>query len=704
MNQAPQVPHTPGCPRCGNVPLSATPAPNGVIVDVCPRCNGLFLDYAEVNYFVRQGAMDPYYQSGLIQPRQSPIRCPKDGAPMWEGGLLRADLQVDECSHCRGLWFDNQELPKLQELSSTLSRMQPIAAHSFQPQAVMSQNRVQRYAAIASMPGLPNLFVRSFGVLLFLYALLFGFMVLLTTAGGVSPLIGMVLACGVIFVQYLVGPFFMDFTLRWFNNLRWVPYEQLPPHLSQFVLRLSAENGVKAPRIGIISDFTPNAFTYGHVPGNARVVITEGLMRVLEPAELEAVVAHELGHARHWDILVMTLASMIPFVFYYMFRIALDVGLRARRAAPPFLVVALASFLLYVFTTYVVLFISRSREYYADRFAGVVTGNPNALASSLVKIAYGLVAADPLVDQAPEAERARVRAKSQRLRAAQAMGIFDGSKAVNLAMASFRGPNAFSAQSMVAAMQWDLWNPWALFYELGSTHPLPARRIAALGKLAKHLNQQPLVEFNEKRPESFWDEFFVDLFFKLAPWTMMALGFAAVAGLGAVSGAAEAGLGLPVLGFGFGYVLRLLFSYRSGEFPETSVSALLSKIKVSEVRPVPATLRGRVIGRGIPGLIWCEDLVVQDKTGFMFLDYRQPLQLIEWVFGMFGAGRLIGQDIVVRGWYRRAPTPYLEIQSLETAEGERKRSYTVYAKWVFAALVISFGLFLELAWIATLMG
>ncbi len=700
MNQGPQTPFVPGCPRCGSVRLTATPAANGVLVDVCPRCNGVFLDHGEVNYFVRKGAMDPYYQGGLIAPRQSAIRCPKDGHSMWEGGLLRADLQVDECSHCRGLWFDNQELPKLQEMSSTLAGVQPIAPHSFQPQAA-SPNEVHRYAAIAALPGLPNLFIRSLGVLLFLYALLFAFMVVLTTAGGVTPLLGLVLACGTILVQYAIGPFFMDVTLRWFNSMRWVAYEELPPHLAQFVQGVCAQNGMKAPRVGIVQDLAPNAFTYGHVPGNARLVITEGLIRMLEPSELEAVVAHELGHAKHWDILVMTLASMIPFIFYYVFRLAFDIGLRARRAAPPFLVIALASFLLYVFTTYVVLFISRSREYYADRFGGVVTNNPNALASALVKIAYGLVAADPMVEQAPQHQRTSARAKSQRLRAAQAMGIFDGSKAVSLAMASFRGPNAFSSESMVAAMQWDLWNPWAFFYELGSTHPLPAKRISALGKLARHLNQPPLVEFNLKRPESFWDEFLVDVFFKLAPW-LFALGGLAVAGVAVALDAPESGVGLPVLGFGFGYVLRLLFAYRSGEFPDTSVGALLSKIKVSEVRPVPATLSGRIIGRGVPGLIWSEDLVLQDRSGFIFLDYRQPLRLLEWIFGVFGAGTLVGEDVVVRGWYRRSPTPYLEIRTLETLDGRKKRSYTIYAKWVFAAMVISLGLFLELAFLATL--
>ena len=80
---------------------------------------------------------------------------------------------------------------------------------------------------------------------------------------------------------------------------------------------------------------------------------------------------------------------------------------------------------------------------------------------------------------------------------------------------------------------------------------------------------------------------------------------------------------------------------------EMTVAALLKKIKVSNVRPVLASLKGKVIGRGVPGLIWSEDVVLQDETGFIFADYRQPLHMIELWIGLFRTDRFIGKDVAV---------------------------------------------------------
>ena len=105
-----------------------------------------------------------------------------------------------------------------------------------------------------------------------------------------------------------------------------------------------------------------------------------------------------------------------------------------------------------------------------------------------------------------------------------------------------------------------------------------------------------------------------------------------------------------------------------------SVTGLLHKVKVSNVRPVPARLRGTIIGKGVPGLIWSEDFVMRDATGILFLDYRQPLRIWEWLFGLFRAGDFTGKAVEVVGWFRRAPVPYLELKSI-TVDGVTRNSY-----------------------------
>ena len=121
-----------------------------------------------------------------------------------------------------------------------------------------------------------------------------------------------------------------------------------------------------------------------------------------------------------------------------------------------------------------------------------------------------------------------------------------------------------------------------------------------------------------------------------------------------------------------------------------NVSSLLKKVKVSGVRPVPCTIEGRLIGRGVPGLLWSEDFVLQDKSGIIFIDYRQPLAIWNFLFGLLRAGKYIGEDVKITGWYRRAPIPYVEIKALEATSG-KSNCYTFNVKIVFAIILIILG-------------
>lgn len=301
-----------------------------------------------------------------------------------------------------------------------------------------------------------------------------------------------------------------------------------------------------------------------------------------------------------------------------------------------------------------------------------------------MKIAYGLAAA--------RQEEAEEKGRSP-LRAMRALGIFDPQAALHLAAAGGRN---FSQGDVIEAMQWDLWNPWAGFYELSSTHPLPAKRIKALGDLSWHYQKRPLVNFSVKRPESYWDEFFTDLFIMILP---VLLPLAVLAFIGPKIVQDPSGIwkayGPMIAAFGSGSLIRTLFAYPGGPFPETSVASILKKVKVSAVRAVPIALKGRIIGRGIPGLIYSEDLVLQDETGFIFLDYRQPLRIIELLFGLFRIPGIIGEEVIVEGWYRRAPVPSVEMKRL-SYDGAIHRCYTYPAKLILSIFVLALGIGLML--------
>src|SRR5262249_38715578 len=145
-------------------------------------------------------------------------------------------------------------------------------------------------------------------------------------------------------------------------------------------------------------------------------------------------------------------------------------------------------------------------------------GNPNALASALVKIAYGLAA------QGGEAEEEGAKKdKKEKKRAGVevlgALNIFDRKAAVGLVMASSTGQDTAKLQveQVKGAMQWEMWNPWAGYYELHSTHPLVAKRLLHLGDQAAQMGQEPLVVFDRRRPESYWDDFLADLAIAVLP-------------------------------------------------------------------------------------------------------------------------------------------------------------------------------------------
>ena len=140
-------------------------------------------------------------------------------------------------------------------------------------------------------------------------------------------------------------------------------------------------------RSGLIHDGAQR-FPYGHHPGNMRIVITQGILDLLEPEEVEGVVAHEIGHGKNWDMLLMTVVQLVPLLLFFIYRSALRFGGRGKGKGYR-IAVAVSAYVLYIASEYVVLWFSRCREYYADRFAGNVTGNPGALASALVKIGYG---------------------------------------------------------------------------------------------------------------------------------------------------------------------------------------------------------------------------------------------------------------------------------------------------------------------------
>jgi len=526
-----------------------------------------------------------------------------------------------------------------------------------------------------SLLDLPNLFLRSLTTLAGLYAILGLVLITAVEYVDLAPSYALIFGGVIAFFQFVLGPFFMDFSLRLLYKIDWVNEKEIPEHLNKFLDRACVEQKIKKPRFGIIKDGSPQAFTYGHVPSNARIVISQGTIDLLDEDELEAVVAHEIGHAVNWDMLLMAVVQFVPLVLYYVYR-TLGKSSSDNKAKDA---IRIGAYVLYIICQYIVLWFSRTREYHADRFAGKITNKPHALSSALVKIAYGLASSDATSAKSSEKEDSEEEGNSSsKLDALGGMGIFNRKAATALAMSSHSSSSAEGTKVdkalLKGAMRWDLWNPWAKWHEIHSTHPLVANRLRYLSNQAFALGQDPYIIFDEKKTESYFREFFVDLSVYLSTKITLVGGFVAFLYADAVGNESlsKSVIAISLTTYGLALIVHRLFAYKGGSFENKDISSLLQEVKVSSVRAIPCTLKGKIIGKGVPGYVFSEDFTVQDDTGIMFLDYRQPFAVWDFIFGAFKAEKFQGQEVEITGWYRRSPMPYIEIKTIKSNDNQTK--------------------------------
>jgi heat shock protein HtpX len=231
---------------------------------------------------------------------------------------------------------------------------------------------------------------------LLLVVLVVGVMVAATNAGyaGLVPIIALA-GIGVAFYQWWSS----DKVAMRAMRAREVTPEEMP-ELHGMIDRLCALAEMPKPRVGVAQLDIPNAFATGRSPDRAVVCVTTGIMGRLTPEELEGVLAHELSHVAHRDVLVMTVASSAGIVAGMLLqgsRFGALAGRRDRNSAAFFLVTLLVSVVVYAISFFLLRLLSRYREMCADRAGAYLTMKPAALASALQKIT-GEIAAIPQKD------------------------------------------------------------------------------------------------------------------------------------------------------------------------------------------------------------------------------------------------------------------------------------------------------------------
>ena len=276
---------------------------------------------------------------------------------------------------------------------------------------------------------------------------------------------------------WLISPWLSDLTLRWFNSLEFLDdttVKQRYPSVHQLIHQVADEYRFTAPRIGFIPDRNPTAFTYGLLRSNARIVVTQGIFEFLTEDEQRAVVGHELGHIVNRDFILMTMAGMLVQILYQIYAVLGRSSQGSSDKKGKGAIVGIAALICYYIGIYLLLYLSRTREYLADAFSAARV-EPKQLASALVKIAYGIVAIED------------TDATQTLLRSTRHLGVIDVKNARYtglLAQSAAQSPG-----SAAEAMLFDCYNPWAALIQLNSTHPLMGKHIRHLGEIAKSKGQ-----------------------------------------------------------------------------------------------------------------------------------------------------------------------------------------------------------------------
>ncbi|MDB9340683.1 MULTISPECIES: zinc metalloprotease HtpX [Cyanophyceae] len=514
--------------------------------------------------------------------------------------------------------------------------------------------------------------------------------------GSDNPLQGLMIAIAITLIfniaAFFLSPWFMDLIQNWLYQTRWVELaevENLSPETAKIIRQICEDKNLKTPRLGIIDDQNPTAFTYGSLPNSARLVVSQGLFTYLDDDEIATVYAHELGHIVHWDFAVMTVASTLVQICYLIYSTARNFG----RGGDNKIQGALqnAAFLAYVFYnvgTYLLLYLSRTREYFADHFAAETTGNPNGLSRALVKIAYGIL---------EEAERSPE--PSRLVEGTRALGIYDHKAATSTGTA-YRV--ASDTQKIGRVFLWDMFNPWGWWMELNSTHPLTGKRVRALSTYAEQLGLA--TEFDMGRvigegkmlnKSKLYGNFFLDILLYGAETIGLFAGLAI--GFILFSNSANLGLilGAPLICLGLGILIKAFVMFPNyDQAPATDVLTLMSDPYASPLRGQPAKLAGLLIGRGDAGYKFGSDLKIQDRNGLLYLRYASRFGPIgNFLFGMKRVQSLIGEQVGAVGWFHRGIMPWMDLIQLQSENGTIVNSYHRFWSMILGGGAVFLGIF-----------
>ncbi|MCC5621880.1 ATP-binding protein [Nostoc sp. CHAB 5715] len=304
-----------------------------------------------------------------------------------------------------------------------------------------------------------------------------------------------------------VSPWLLDLLLANLYGQREFSKDVLNAHSREAVRvlqRCCQQRHWPLPKLRILPMAAPIILTYGSLPRNARIVVSQGLLEQLADDEIAIIYATQLGHITHWDFAVMSLLLLVTLPIHKLYQQVSNWGdkISGKIWRSPVTILASIVYGVWCLLTGTALWLSRLRLYYSDRVASEITGNPNALIRALLKIAIG-IAADI---QKQEQTSWQLESLNLLTPVSYQQSLSLGTIASNLSFESF--------------LKWDTANPYRRWFTINNSHPLMGDRIERLCQIARHWHLDTELHFASEPSKVKRQSFLL----QIAPWLGIPLG------------------------------------------------------------------------------------------------------------------------------------------------------------------------------------
>ncbi|MFN9762066.1 MAG: M48 family metalloprotease [Pseudanabaena sp.] len=502
---------------------------------------------------------------------------------------------------------------------------------------------------------------------------------------------------------FFMSPWIIDITQKQYHRIQWITLADLDeksPEAVEIIENFCEKYNIFVPRLGWIEDDAPVAFTYGVISNSTRIVVSRGLFACLDDDEIAAVYAYQLGRIRNKSFAVLTFVSAPVQVLYYIYVLLSRQSYRAKSAKQIWQIAATFANVLYSLSNYLLVWISHVSTIVSDRFASEVTGNPNALARALPKMARQML---PFNQPAMPTNRL--------LESTRALGICDRQTMTAIGLAMEIAHVGQTDQDPYRVFLWELFNPWRRWLEIHSTHPLVGKRLKFLSGYSKQLGLLTEYDFAELLKEekklnkkTLYQNFWRDLLIQISPVVGVAIAVIAAMLLSQLYNRWLL-LSLSMIGLGLGFMLQGSLRYPDfRKVADTDLVSLMIDPYASYVQGSPVQIPGELLGYGTDEFYIGYMLRLEDQGGLAFINYIPNFR--QWIIDPSSTIKnlemLCDRSVIATGWFRRGKFPIIDLSTLQPIMEDRPKqrasltSYHQFWNNIGSSILVLLGLSLLL--------